>query len=155
MTIAQTTRSTKMKSAIIPSGPPARATKIFRILLSIIALYTPLHAGKPLVAESPVEICTDAFTISIASAPWTKVPTAQCAGRTGVFLNNLSGNTGTIRCIPTASSTVPTVSTATYAVWELTPLANASFLPGSDKVYFWCITTNTSAESASGVEVKQ
>lgn len=113
------------------------------------------HAGKPLVAEAPFDICTDAFSISLTSYSWTVVPTSNCAGRTGVFINQLNQNSGTVKCIPTSTSSTPSVSTATYGVWEVSPAANAMSIGARDATYLWCLTTNTAAETISGVEAKQ
>lgn len=149
---------------MIKRKPNLRATKISsvgghvkKVLMLVMALAWPLSswAGKPLGAEAPFEICTDGFSVTVTSFSWTRVPSSQCAGRTGVFINALSGNTGTARCIGTATTTTPSVSTGTYAYWENPPSSNAMLLGASDKVYLWCLTTHTASEALSGVEVKQ
>jgi len=129
-----------------------RTALAFGLILATVGVS---YAAKPLVAEAPFDVCADPFSVSIATYQWTAIPASNCAGRAGVFLNALSGNTGTIRVVATNSSTAPTISTSTYAVWEITPSANASFIGARDATYLWGVTTHTAAETASGVEVEQ
>lgn len=130
--------------------------KKFLLSFPLVGLLASLaFAGKPLTAEAPFDVCTSAFSISVTSFSWTAIPSTQCAGRTGVFINALSTNTGTVRCIPTSSATTPVVSTSTYAVWEGLPSSNAMLIGARDATYLWCLTTNTASETISGVEVKQ
>lgn len=127
------------------------------ILLFMAALAAPIYSfcAAPLGAEKPFQNCTDPFSLTVTSYSWTRTPSAQCAGRVGAFVNALSGNTGTARCISTMSATTPSLSTATYSVWENTPASNAMFIGADDKTYIWCLTTHTASETLSGVEAKQ
>jgi hypothetical protein len=129
--------------------------RIIRALMLALALPVAGHCGKPLVAEAPVEACADAFVVALTSYSWTAVPSSNCAGRTKVYLNTRNTNTGTARCIGTSSSSAPSSSTTTFAVWEAAPSANAIEIPASDKLYLWCLTSHTAAENISGIEVKQ
>lgn len=133
-----------------------RAFKTIGMISSfIVGLGLKAFAQQPLVSEAPQKLCTSSFSMSITTFSWTVVPSSNCAGRVGIYVNALSSNTGTVRCIPTSSSTLPVSSTSTFAVWENVPSSNAMFLGLQDNQYLWCLTTHTSAETISGVEVKQ
>lgn len=123
------------------------------LILTPLALFA---ARGPMVVEAPFDICTAPFSVSVSSFAWTAVPSSNCTGRTGIFINSLSTNIGMTRCIPSATSATPSLSTSTYAVWCILPVASAEKIEARDSVYIFCVTTNTAgSETVSGVEYKQ
>lgn len=53
-----------------------------------------VFAGKPLVAEAPFNDHGTAGCVSISTSAWTAIPTTATAGRVGLYVTNVSTNTG-------------------------------------------------------------
>jgi hypothetical protein len=111
----------------------------------------------PAVVEAPFELNTGYTTgpasISCSSSAWTSMGN-PVSGTYGTFFKNLDGNTGNIRMIATGSSSAPSAATTTWT-WSMAPSANAMYLGGAGyRVYYWCVTSHTAAETATVTQVK-
>lgn len=122
-------------------------------LCLVVGLTSAAFAGKPLVAEAPVNAYGTPVTVSIDNTTLTKLPSSQTAGRVGIYLDVPNTNTGKIvgffgNCTSTAlSSTIRPI--------EIAPSSNSSFIGMTDGVCLWFITTHTGPENVHYQEVKQ
>jgi hypothetical protein len=72
------------------------------LLLSFLLCAGVVHAGKPLVAEAPINAVGSATCLTISTSAWTAVPTTVTTGRVGLYVTeigtaaaNMSGQLGT------------------------------------------------------------
>lgn len=126
------------------------------ILLALTLAVLPLSgafAAKPLVAEAPITDYGTPVTVSVSSFTLTQIPTSQTAGRTGIFLDVPSTNTGNL--VGHFGNCSAAAVAATIRPLEVPPSASSVFIPIAPNVCLWVITTHTSAENVHYQEVKQ
>jgi hypothetical protein len=125
-----------------------------RIVLFLIAVLFSgaVHASPP-TQEMPVYPCADAFTVTLTTYSWTRVPTTNCSGRSLIVLNNPASNTANIVGHVTTATTT-SISTTTKTI-ELIKGAGDSGRGISEEGYLWLMSLAASAESVSGQEFRQ
>jgi hypothetical protein len=123
-------------------------------LVGALAIFCPpARSAGAQVSEAPFELVSGPTEVSLSTSAWTAIGTSG-SGVYGIFIKNLDGNTGNTHVIATNSSSAPSVSTTTWQ-WSIAPTANSMYLGGAGKkVYFWGMTSHTSAETAVYTEVK-
>jgi hypothetical protein len=127
--------------------------KLFVILLPLGLYASVSYAGKPLVAEAPINAVGTPVTVSISTSTLTKVPTTNTAGRAGFFLDNPATNSG--RMVGFLGNCTSTAVASTIRPVEIAPSTNSDFYPISDQICLWLISLNTAAENVHYQEVKQ
>lgn len=124
---------------------------LYAVPLLFLSVY--VHAGKPLVAEAPVNEVGTGTTVSISTSAWTKVPTSQTSGRTGIKVCNPSNNSGTMYGVMSSNSSSPTEATSVRPI-EIQAGENP-IIPISDRLYLYLISGHSAAESAHVQEIRQ
>ena len=128
---------------------------IFGFMLTGVCVVNvgPVHAGKPLVAEAPVNGYGTPVTVSISTSTLTMVPTSQTAGRIGIYIDNPNSNNA--RVVGFFGNCTSTALASTIRPVEIAPSSNSTYFSMNDSVCLWLISLHTSAESVHYQEVKQ
>lgn len=127
-----------------------------KLLLALAGLFLSgsVYAGKPLVAEAPINAVGAGTTVSISTSAWTKVPASgNTSGRTGIKVCNPSGNSATMYGVISSNSSSPTEATTVRPI-EIQAGENP-LIPIADNLYLYLLSVHTGAENAHVQEVKQ
>lgn len=126
--------------------------KTLLFVLSLFLFYGKVNSA-PIVLEAPIKDVGTPVTVSISTITWTKVPTSQTSGRTGVLVNlpataaaNMVGHLGD--CTSTAIAT-------TIRPIEIIKGEDYSNLALREDICLWVLSIHTAAESLHYQEIKQ
>lgn len=113
------------------------------------------QAQQPLVAEAPVLSVGSKYCTSIStSAPTAVISGTAMAGRSGIFVRNLSTNSASMDgTLVNSTASAPTGTTPNELGFPTS--VGWHFIPASDKVTLYVISRHTAAEVMCAREVKQ
>ena len=107
--------------------------------LTLLCAALPALAGKPLVAEAPVNDVGTAETVSVSTSAWTAAPTDETVGRTGILVNNPSSNTGRMVGILSTDCDGSIATATTIRPLEFAPGTDFTFVGVSDKACLYLL----------------
>lgn len=125
-----------------------------KVLVSILMLGATgiAFAGKPLVAEAPINAVTTATTVSVSTSAWTLVPAAgNTAGRVGLYVSNPATTSVAGVLVATGDSAPAT----TIRPLEFYSGNGNYFVPISDQVNLYLLSLDAGALSVHVQEAKK
>lgn len=124
-----------------------------KLLVALLLSLPAVLSAAPLNTETPCMTVGTAFSISASTSSWTKVPAAQMAGRSGIFLRNPS-TTEVVAAIMSGNSSSPVEATSVRP-FAFPANHGFGFLPASDKLYVYVLSLGAAAITVGGQECKQ